>query len=63
MFMRQEEGNRRCLCAGLVAQVNGHAASRPEIVARDGHHGASRLRPSGGVERQHRRVLWEEAET
>lgn len=49
--------------AGLVAQVNGHAASRPEIVARDGHHGASRLRPAGGVERQHRRVLWEEAET
>ena len=36
--------------AGLVAQINGHAASRPEIVACDGHHGASRLRPSDGVE-------------
>lgn len=49
--------------AGLVAQVNGRAAPRPEVVACDRHHGASRLRPSDGVERHHRRALREEAET
>lgn len=36
--------------AGLVAQVNGHAAPSPEVMARDGHHGSSGLRPSDGVE-------------
>lgn len=43
--------------AGLVAQIYGHAAPGPEVMACDGHHGASRLWPSDGAEGHHRRVL------
>lgn len=48
--------------AGLIAQVHGHTAPSPKVMACDGHHGASRLWPSDGAERHHGRVLWEKAE-
>lgn len=39
--------------AGLVSQEHGHAAASPEVVARDGHHGPSRLGATAGAQETH----------